>query len=106
MHSLKVEILVPKHYNNNNKVEVRKHRLTSQDLTAKFKGCTLDESPLLGQWVDPVTKKKYVDQNFAFWVICDDNKKNLEFFKLFKQKLKARYKQKDILMYSVQINSI
>jgi hypothetical protein len=104
--SLKVEILVPKFFNNGNRIPVKKHRLTAQELSKQFDGCTEDKSPLFGQWIDPKTKRKYIDKNFAFWVICKDSKTNLEFFRTFKGSLKRRYNQEEILIYSISITSI
>jgi hypothetical protein len=104
--SLKVTLLVPKFYNDGKQVEVTKHRKTAQELTKRFKGCTQDNTPLLGQWTDPDTGATDNDVNFAFWVICQDTPRNLLFLKKYKDKLKIRYKQKEILMYAVTVRPI
>lgn len=106
MLSLKVEVLVPKFYNDKSQVKITEHRKTAQELTKKFGGCTQETSPLIGQWKDPITKRKYSDVNFAFWVICDDNPSNILFLEKFKDKLKSRYRQQDILIYSIAVTRI
>lgn len=102
--SLKVEILVPKFYNDGRRIEIKKHLETAQELTIKFGAFTQDNSPLMGEWFDKEDGRKYKDKNFSFWVICDDNEDTIKFFNDFKVKLEDRYDQRKILIYSIKIN--
>jgi len=106
---LKVEILLPLLYNKDHtgkrrKIEGEKYSKTFDELVAKFGGCTVDNSPLIGGWLDPNTKKQIQDENSTYWVVCKKTKSNIEFFHKLKTKLKIRFKQKDIMMYYVIIN--
>ena len=105
MPSLKVTILVPKFYNDGTQVEINKHRKTAQELTKKFNGCTQENSPLIGKWKDE-SGKEFNDINFVFWVVCKNSSQNRLFLKKYKKKLKKRYDQKEIMMYSVSIDPI
>ena len=109
MPDLKVEILLPLLYNEDRagkrkKIEGEKYSETFEEIVDKFGGCTIDNSPLLGGWIDPLTKKQIKDENSTYLVVCKKTKKNLEFFRKLKKKLKIRFQQKDIMMYYVTIN--
>jgi hypothetical protein len=106
---IKVEILLPKLYNVNEdgrrkEIEGKKYADTFDDLVEKFGGCTVDNTPLLGSWMDPKTKERINDENTTYWVVCESTEENLEFFCQLKEKLKERFKQEDIMMYSIPIN--
>ncbi|MGB9003803.1 MAG: hypothetical protein WCC52_08365 [Nitrosotalea sp.] len=106
---LKVEILLPHYYNNDlsskrKKIEGEKYSKTFEEIVDRFGGCTVDNSPLIGGWTDPNTKNRISDENSTYWVVCEKTKKNIEFFHKLKKKLKARFEQKDVLMYYVTIN--
>lgn len=103
MQRLKVEILIPKFYNDKRPVEASKHIMTYREIFREFKGCTKDNSPLVGDWMSD-EGKTYSDRNFSYWVICDDNVATTHFLVNLKERLKERYAQKDIMMYSISIN--
>lgn len=106
MHRLKVEILIPKRYNNREIIETDKHRITYLEIFNEFGGCTMDNSPLIGVWRNPKTGKKYNDRSFSYWVICNDDYKTIAFLYNYKKVLKERYEQDDIMIYSLLINEI
>ena len=85
---LKIEILVPIKYNNGEIIPAINHARTSNDLGRQFGSYTEDSSPLLGSWIDPKTRKKYKDENFTYWVLCDATKENIDFLPEFKEVLK------------------
>ncbi len=72
----------------------------------RFGGCTVDDTPLLGGWVDPKTKDRINDTNTTYWVVCKKTKKNVEFLHKLKKVLKKRFEQEDIMMYFVTITRI
>ena len=111
MSDFKIEILLPLYHNeddfgNRKKIEGVKFSDTFDELVERFGGCTVDNTPLLGGWVDPRTKKRISDENTTYWVVCKKTKKNIDFFRKFKKKLIERFEQKDIMMYYVIINQI
>ncbi len=110
MTHLKLEILLPKYHNS---VEGNPRELindtefsdTFRDLMKQFRGCTIDNNPLLGGWVNPDTGQEVSDDVIVYWVVCDDNTGNIRFLEEFKGILKTRFKQDDILMYAVSITT-
>jgi hypothetical protein len=98
-----VEVLLPKFHNDGRPVEGAKYRETYQEVFRQFGGCTTDPSPLIGRWLDPNTHKAYNERNIAFWVICDDTSDSIYFLNNLKDKLKVRFDQKEILMYSIRV---
>lgn len=108
MSDLKVEILLPLRYNEDQKgkrkkIEGEKFSKTYEELVAKFGGCTIDNSPLLGGWLDPSTQKQIRDENSTYWVVCKKTKSNIAFFYNLKRKLKDRFEQKDMMIYYIII---
>ena len=106
MQQYKVEILLPKTYNDRRPIEGKKYRETYQEIFIQFNGCTQDNTPLLGAWRDPRTKKKYNDTNICYWVVCNDSIDNTYFLDDLKIRLKERFDQEDIMMYHTLINII
>ncbi len=109
MSEIKVEILLPSLYNEDENgqrksIEGKKYSDTFNDLMDKFGGCTIDNTPLLGGWINPKTKARINDENTTYWVVCEESKENIEFFQEYKNILKTRFEQEDIMMYSVRIN--
>lgn len=110
MSEIKVEILLPKLYNANESgerkvIEGKKYSDTFNDLMDMFGGCTVDNTPLLGGWVDPTTKERIDDENTTYWIVCENTDKNIVLLREFKEKLKERFQQKDIMMYSIPIDT-
>jgi hypothetical protein len=105
---LKVEVLLPLKYNpdekgKRKKIEGKKYRETFAEVAEKFPDYTVDNSPLLGNWINPKTKKKVIDENKSFFVICEASKANLAFFRKLKKTLKKRFLQDDILIYHIEV---
>ena len=103
MQRLKVEILIPKFDNNKKRIDSRKHRYTYQEIVKQFRGCTRSNIPLIGDWIDEKSGKKYRDKNFSYWVLCQDNIATVHFLNELKKRLKERYEQEEIMMYSTEI---
>lgn len=111
MSDLKIEILLPLYYNadasgTRANIEGSKYAQTYNEITAKFGGCTVNNSPILGGWVDPATGKEIQDENVTYWVVCKNTKLNIRFFTRLKSTLKERFKQDEIMMYYVEIHRI
>ncbi|MCV0366133.1 MAG: hypothetical protein K5798_02565 [Nitrosopumilus sp.] len=109
MSEIKVEILLPSSYNEDEngqrkEIEGKKFSDTFDDLMDNFGGCTIDNTPLLGGWVDPKTKQRINDENTTYWIVCEESNENIEFFQKYKETLKKRFQQEDIMMYSVRVN--
>lgn len=108
MPDLKVEVLLPLRYNpdkrgKRKKIEGIKYSKTYGDIFDRFKGCTIDNSPLIGGWLDPKTKKPIRDITKTYWVICKKTKANIEFFGKLKKTLEARFIQDEIMMYYIPV---
>jgi hypothetical protein len=100
---IKVEILLPLYYNDKKRIEEEKYLITYDEIVERFRGCTIDNTPLIGGWADPDTKEKYEDESIAYWIVCKRTKENVTFLRKLKGTLKKRFKQLDIMMYYVSI---
>lgn len=108
MSKLKLEILLPLYHNPDEngvrkKIDGNEFSETYRDLMERFGGCTIIPNPLLGRWINPDTGDEITDELTAYWIVYDDTKENTEFLRNFKEVLKKRFKQDDIMMYSVSI---
>ncbi|MGI0018995.1 MAG: hypothetical protein ACREAY_00835 [Nitrososphaera sp.] len=111
MSDLKVEILLPLYYNSDtrgkrSRVEGAKYAQTYSEIIGRFGGCTVDNSTLLGGWINPDTGKKIRDENVTYWVVCRDTRSNIRFLFNLKKRLKERFLQDEIMMYYIQIHRI
>lgn len=110
MVELKVEILLPLYYNDDpkkrKKIEGIKYSKTYDEVYEQFGGCTIDNSPLIGRWLNPKTNKEIREENRAYWVVCKSTKNNLNFLRKLKKRLRVRFDQEDIMMYYVRIRRI
>ena len=91
---LKIEIIIPKFYNNGKEINSKIHLKTTNDISKQFGNFIEDPSSQLGEWKDPETKIKYKDTNFIYWILCEHNNKHLNFLEKFKKKLGKRYNNK------------
>ena len=96
---LKIEIIIPKYYNDGKKITQKFHLKTNNDISKQFGNFTEDPSSQLGEWKDPDTGIKYKDANFIYLILCEYDIKHLDFLEKFKKKLEKRYKQQKILIY-------
>ncbi|HEX7179383.1 MAG TPA: hypothetical protein VF220_06620 [Nitrososphaeraceae archaeon] len=106
MQSLRVEILLPLKYNDNTPVEKRKFTETFDDIVIKFGGITIDDSPIMGGWIDPATKRRYEEEMIVYWVMCEDTEENKSMLGNLKLTLIDRFKQIEIVMYYVIIHRL
>lgn len=106
---LKVEVLLPLFYNLDEgakervRVEGEKYTQTYDEIVNMFGGCTIDNSPIVGGWIDPITKKQYKDDNTTYWVMCEDSQEIIEFFKKLKDILKFRFRQEEIMIFYIRV---
>lgn len=49
------------------------------------------------------TDKQIDDELTVFWVIYEDRQDNVNFLKDYKDVLKERFRQEDIMMYSISV---
>jgi hypothetical protein len=99
---IKVEFLLPFKDNNGNKIKPDKYDITYKELDKRFRGFTVDFTPLLGSWIDD-ERKNYRENNFGIYVICKNNKANRTFWRRYKTTLKQRFEQKSTMMYYLRI---
>lgn len=108
MLQLKLEILLPIYHNpdKNGKrklIDGAEYSETYQDLMNQFGGCTHVPNPVSGVWINPDTGEEITDQLTVYWVVYENTEDNIAFLKNFKEVLKERFKQNDIVMYSISI---
>lgn len=100
---IRVEIVLPLYYNDKTQIERGKFLETRRELTAKFGGCTV-MSPAEGLWIDKDIE--YNDINSGFYVIAPHIEDSLRFFREYKEVLKKKFDQLDILITYYPIESI
>jgi hypothetical protein len=103
--NIKIELYLPKQYNNKKFIENKKFLDTYSELIDKF-GKISKISSVVGNWIDPITKDFYEDDSHVIWIICNDSEENKIFFLKYKEILKERFHQKDILLSYYHINTI
>ena len=108
MARLKLTILLPLYHNpdkngKRKKIIGREFLDTYKELIKKFGGCTVDPHTLSGGWINPDTGIEVTDELTAYWILYKNTKENIKFLKKYKKVLKMRFKQDDIMMYSVSI---
>ena len=70
---LKFEILLPLYYNDGREIEDEKFQTAYDEIIRKFDAITVGSTPLLGDWIDPVTRVRYSNERFrACWLISKD----------------------------------
>lgn len=111
MPQLKVEILLPLYYNPDKngvrrKIDGNEFSETYKDLVNQFGGCTINPAPQSGGWINPDTGKEIKDELTIYWVICEETEENKLFLKNFKEVIKKRFQQDDILLYYTKIDRI
>jgi hypothetical protein len=104
MQKTKVDILLPKLDKNKKKISGAAFTKTYDEIYDQFGACTIDESPLLGSWFNTTTLKRDEDESISYWVIYNDSYSSVFFLDEMKQKLKERFGQDEILMYSQLVN--
>jgi len=61
-------------------------------------------TPSPGTWVDPVDGQRHDDVNIGFYVDVELTPEVMKFLKEFKEKLKDRFKQREIYITTQKIN--
>lgn len=66
----------------------------------------LNPAPQSGGWINPDTGKEVTDELVIYWVVCAETEENKLFLKNFKEVLKKRFQQDEIMMYYTGISRI
>ena len=96
------EILLPLRYNDGRPVESAQFDQTNLDLTEKFEATTTDVIPTVGRWRYRGTL--YEDLLLRLIIDVPASEAADEFFRDYKEVLKARFEQIDIWISSHEIN--
>ncbi len=99
---IRYEILLPLCYNDGRPIESEKFRETTLDLLEKFSATTLDLMTAIGSWKYQGTV--YEDLLFRFIIDVPATSPADDFFRNYKETLKARFEQIDIWISSHEIN--
>lgn len=110
MPEFKLEILLPLYHNpdkndQRKKIDGDEFSETYKDLIKQFGGCTIVPTPVSGGWINPDTGIEITDKLTVYWVVYEDTENNIVFLTNFKEVLKERFKQDDIMMYSISITT-
>ncbi len=102
---IKVEILLPLFYNDGTEIKDQLFADTYKNIMTHFKeGLTRTDIPLMGDWIDPDTGTHYDNErNTACWLLCRKTRSNIDSLQDLKKTLKNRFKQREILMYYVNV---
>lgn len=92
---IEITILLPLTYNDGTPVERYHFLKTRKELTARFGGCTA-LVPTEGSWINK--DREYRDVNSGFYVIAPKTEETIRFLKEYKETLKERFKQIDIMI--------
>jgi len=99
-----VYIYLPVYYNDKTPVDKSKFVETFNELVEMFGGCSADENTIMGSWKDPITNNVYDDEIIIYHILCLDTEFNRTLLRQYKEKLKNRFRQEEILMYYVSVN--
>ena len=99
-----MDIYSPLYYNNNQIIEKSKFVDTFNELVEMFGRCSADQYSILGSWKDPNSDTLYNDENRIYHIICEDTGENRTYLRKYKGKLKERFRQRDIMMYYINVN--
>lgn len=102
---IKIDVILPAFYNNGRKVEDSKLLQTRKELAKRFGGCSYLRKTQ-GTWIDPSDNKEYDDVNSIFFVIAPKTQATLDFLKEYKEILKTRFSQKEIMITYQDINRV
>jgi hypothetical protein len=97
---------LPLKYNDNRFVEEIKFTETYDDIIKKCRGITIEDTPIMGAWINPETGQTIEDEIIVYWAICYDLDENIEFLRSLKHKLKKRFDQDEIMLYYIQIERL
>ena len=108
MSEFKLEILLPLYHNPDEngcrkKIDGDEFSETYKNLIEQFGGCTIDPNPVSGGWINPDTGMEVTDELTVYWIVYENTEDNIVFLTNFKEVLKERFKQDDIMMYSISI---
>jgi hypothetical protein len=98
---IRYEILLPLCYNDGRAIETEKFRQTTRDLLQSFSATTLDLITAIGMWKYQGTV--YEDLLWRFIVDVPASEPADDFFRQYKETLKARFEQIDIWISSHEI---
>ena len=103
---LRYEIYLPLFYNNRKLIENSKFKKVKTKLQKKFGSLSIHPANIEGIWLNPKTKKLFLDNCFKYEIIVDKTKTNVIFFEKYKLELKSLFKQKEILILSTELTII
>ena len=91
---VRFEVLLPLYYNDGRPIEQGKFLETNQELVAQFGATSTDTVIVSGRWMYQGTI--YDDRLIRIHIDTDDSQANRDFFRRYKEKLKANFQQEDI----------
>ena len=103
--STRIDIILPRYYNNRKKIPIKKFLDTKREFADKFSFCTFLK-PTLGDWIDPETGNEYPDEeNTGMFVVVPKERTEdaMQFMEVYKPRLKKRFRQKEIFIICSEV---
>ncbi len=82
---------------------------TYEELLKMCGGISTNNTPILGSWINPKDKKRYNDRSIVFSIVIESDDKmtitniiKIQELISYKEKLKERFKQKEIFMIATR----
>lgn len=94
---IRIEIILPLKYNNGQLVEISKFLETKRELIERFGGRT-GLTTTSGAWKSPSTGNIVDEFVTGFFVVAPDTNETREFLRDYKEILKERFNQEDIMI--------
>jgi len=102
MIAYRFEIFIPLQYNDGTDIEPEKHLETRNEVMKHFQaGLTWEPIEALGQW--PHEGTIYYDKSDKLEIIAEYTAENPKFMKEYKETLKDRYQQHEILIIMTKV---
>ena len=98
------EILLPIRYNDGTLVDREKFFQTQEELVARFGALTTSPEFLRGVWLH--AGQRFEDEILRLVVDVETTPENRAFFREFKERLKARFRQIDVWIVNYEIEVV
>ena len=100
----KYEVFLPRHDNNGQEFDDALFETTLIEIIDRFGAVSFEDERIDGRWIHE--GQLYSDQMNRFFVVVHDTPENRRFFIALKKRLKARFRQIEILILATPVEII